>query len=303
MEWYGAIQTFVMVVEQHSFAKAAVALHISNSAVSKRISWLEEQLGAQLLIRSTRQLNLSEIGLRFYEQSKHWLEQFEMMRAQTTETALSFRGTYRVGVPAPAGGNLLTPLLVEMLNAYPKLNIRLINTVGIQLPDPSLDVFISREMLGFDTNSYKALPLFDYATKLYASPSYIAKHALLDNEHSFDSFELLLTETQLQMGGIKLNSGRVLNKASRLVCDTPESSIQAAILGFGIVVVSQDMVIDALQRKQLQLIFPHLESERRRVYAYYPNLKYVNPVTQDFLTRIRQVSFPQFGSDLKSNID
>ncbi len=70
MDRAAEMEIFVYAVEEGSFSAAARALRLSPSAVSKYISRLEDRLGARLLMRTTRQLSLTEEGRAFYERAR-----------------------------------------------------------------------------------------------------------------------------------------------------------------------------------------------------------------------------------------
>ncbi len=67
MDWNEAIRSYIRVVDEGSFTSAARRLNTTSSAVSKRIHWLEERVGVQLLKRTTRSINLTEDGALFYK--------------------------------------------------------------------------------------------------------------------------------------------------------------------------------------------------------------------------------------------
>lgn len=66
MDWIESVKSYIKVVEEGSFNAAAYQLNTSGSAISKRINWLEERVGVQLLTRTTRSVHQTEAGLLFF---------------------------------------------------------------------------------------------------------------------------------------------------------------------------------------------------------------------------------------------
>ena len=93
------LQAFVAVVEAGSFTAAAERLDAAKSAVSRRVSALEERLGAQLLRRTTRRINLSETGKSFYERSARILADLDEAESAVAQEHGELRGTLRVALP------------------------------------------------------------------------------------------------------------------------------------------------------------------------------------------------------------
>ncbi len=121
MDQLRAIKYFVKVVETGSFTKAAAVFAVPTSSLSRRVSDLEKSLGASLLKRSTRVVNLTEIGRQYFNDVKDLLFQLE----QTDEAVRSYQATpmgkLRISSMVGFGERLLVPLLEEFSEMYPKI--------------------------------------------------------------------------------------------------------------------------------------------------------------------------------------
>ena len=97
------IPVVIAVAETHGFAAAAHRLGVSKSAVSKRISAIEQRLGARLFLRSTRNVSLTEAGERFYAHARRAFE--AALEAEDSVTALQGapKGRLKVNVPMAFG--------------------------------------------------------------------------------------------------------------------------------------------------------------------------------------------------------
>jgi DNA-binding transcriptional LysR family regulator len=126
MDSFGAIPVFVAVVECGGFSPAARFLGVSKSAVSKRITQLEDQLGVKLLHRTTRKLSLTEAGEHYFE---HALK--ASTAARDAEDAVAQlqgepRGRLRINTPMSFGRLHMAPMIPEFLKHHPKISIDLV---------------------------------------------------------------------------------------------------------------------------------------------------------------------------------
>src|SRR3954471_1689665 len=120
------LNMFVAVAERASFAKAAVHLGVSRSALSETIRGLEDKLGVRLLNRTTRSVAATEVGERLLAKLRPALEQLDA----ALETTDAFRekpaGHLRLTVPRPAAKVVLEPILADFLAAYPLVTLEII---------------------------------------------------------------------------------------------------------------------------------------------------------------------------------
>ncbi len=172
MESFGAIPVFVAVVEYGGFSPAARFLGISKSAVSKRITQLEEQLGVKLLHRTTRKLSLTEAGEHYYEHASK-----ANAAAQDAEDAVAQlqgepQGRLRINTPMSFGRLHMAPMIPEFLKKYPKISIDLVmDDKVVDLVSGSFDIAIRTGELA--DSSLIARRLAPLNSVLCASPEYL----------------------------------------------------------------------------------------------------------------------------------
>src|SRR5690242_7228079 len=107
--------TFMKVVEEGGFTAAARALELPKSSVSRSVALFEEELGALLLRRSTRRVELTEAGRLFYERASHALAGLEDAQAAVADLQSSLKSTVRVTAPSDAGVWILGPLVARFV--------------------------------------------------------------------------------------------------------------------------------------------------------------------------------------------
>lgn len=126
------LEAFVAVVRCQSLSIAAETLHLTQSAITRRVQSLEEELGTQLFDRNTRPLKPTAMGLRLYEQSRTVLGAMATLHHLANAEA-SPSGRLRLGVPQSLGDAVLLDLLEQLRQHYPKLHTQVFNGWGNSL--------------------------------------------------------------------------------------------------------------------------------------------------------------------------
>ena len=119
------LRYFVALAERLHFGKAAAALHISQPPLSRAIRGLEEQLGARLLARSRRKVELTAEGARLYEEAKRVLDQLERVTREVGAMATGESGRLRLGFVSLADYGVLPDLLKAFKVARPGVSLAL----------------------------------------------------------------------------------------------------------------------------------------------------------------------------------
>jgi DNA-binding transcriptional LysR family regulator len=170
-----AALVLVRVVQVGSFRCAARALGMPKTTVSRKVAELEEQLGVQLLQRTTRTLALTDAGAAFVEEAEGALARLEAAELAVTALQREPRGKLRVTTTIPLGETLLAPVVADFLAAYPALE------VIVHLTDRHVDLVAERFDVAIRTgalpdSSLVARLIGSSAYRIVASPAYLARH-------------------------------------------------------------------------------------------------------------------------------
>src|SRR5690242_2097406 len=114
---------FAKVAEERSFARAAKALGVSVPTVSRAVSRLENRLGARLFNRTSRQLALTDFGLRLVDRAQRIYAEAEAAENAARELSSQPRGLIRLAVPMVFGRQWLAPILPDFFELYPDVSI------------------------------------------------------------------------------------------------------------------------------------------------------------------------------------
>ncbi|HTR49865.1 MAG TPA: LysR family transcriptional regulator [Kofleriaceae bacterium] len=163
---------FVRVVETGGFTRAAEALGLPPSSVSRSVAKLEHDLGVTLLERTTRKIALTDAGRAYFERAREALAGLEQANELALDAAREAHGTVRVAVPpgfAPTFALLLGPLLAQ----HPRVRVEVaFTTRGAELVGDLVDLALVVGRL--PDSSLVARRLGGMVHRIYAAPSYLA---------------------------------------------------------------------------------------------------------------------------------
>ena len=167
------VRLFAEIVEAQGFAAAARRLGSSRSAVSRGLHQLERSLGAQLLRRTTRRLELTAAGQVFHEHALAMLREAEAARASVEGLGQALRGQLRVSVPTGLGRMLLGPALIGFAKAHPQVSLRIaFSNRVVDLLGAQIDIAI--RLVAEPPPDHVARLLGRVPWRLCASPAYMA---------------------------------------------------------------------------------------------------------------------------------
>ena len=171
MDRLTAMRAFVRLVELGTFSAVADDLRIKQSTVSKWVAALEDEMGVQLLNRTTRSIRITEAGVQFCANAKEILSAYEDARARLQDRSPELQGCLRVSLPVVFGTLFIVPWVPTFLKAHPKLELDLtFDDRYANLMSEDLDVLI-RVGVAVDS-TLKARTLGHSVRKVVASPSY-----------------------------------------------------------------------------------------------------------------------------------
>jgi DNA-binding transcriptional LysR family regulator len=186
---------FVQIVNEKSFTKASLKLHVTQSALSKMIRHLEDDIGCELLKRTNREVHLTDIGSTLYEKSKKLSVQFDDICNYVNNIANTEEGTISVGIPPVIGTCLFPRILPQFQEKYPKINLNIVeegaNTVYQKVLNETLDVGIVIRPV--DENEFDIYPVIedDIALAVHKEHHLAGKRSVKVVEVANENFVLL----------------------------------------------------------------------------------------------------------------
>jgi DNA-binding transcriptional LysR family regulator len=168
------LRYFVEVARQQGFTRASESLHVTQPAISKAVKALEEELGAPLLLRERRRVQLTDAGRVVLERALGVLDSLRVIREEVVELAGLRRGRLRIGVPPIVGVAFFPPLLAEFHQAYPGivLELREEGSHHIEALVSNREVDVGAVVLPTDEKAFGTMPFARDQLRAVLHPSH-----------------------------------------------------------------------------------------------------------------------------------
>ncbi|MBT8102276.1 MAG: LysR family transcriptional regulator [Gammaproteobacteria bacterium] len=286
MDKFEDLQAFVAVVEAGSFTAAADRLKSAKSAVSRRVSALEERLGVQLLRRTTRVLNLTETGSSFYEHSARILADLNEAEAAVQQEHGELRGTLRVALPLSFGVRHMCKPIAAFSKLHPKVEFDLnLNDRRIDLIEEGIDVALRIGRL--QDSSHIARRLFDVHTVICASPHYLKVHGEPQTPADLSDHRCLvysnLTDPNKWAYVDDEGNKRAIDIDSVMSASSGDFLANAAAHGMGIVMQPTFIAAESIRRGNLVPILTDHTWPISPAYAIYPPTRHLSYRVRAFI--------------------
>ncbi len=285
MDQLEAISTFVAVADEGGFSAASRRLRVPLATISRRVSDLEGELGAQLLTRTTRKVVLTEIGAQYLSTCRRVLEELDEAKRLAAGEYRAPRGELVVSAPTGLGNIHLMPILTEFLAAYPDIDIDLrLSDHIVSLVDEHIDVALRIGHL--EDSGLIAAKIGAVRHVVCASPDYLGEFGEpADLNEMADHVCVTFTAFGTSREWIFRNKDRIvrLPVKSRLAATTAEAAVHAAISGIGITRLLCYQVAQAIGEGRLRLVLRQNEPDPLPVSFIYPSGRLVAQKLKAFL--------------------
>ncbi|EPV7649411.1 TPA: LysR family transcriptional regulator [Enterobacter hormaechei] len=301
------IPVFVASVEAGSFAQAAVRLHLSRSAVGKSIARLEERLGVRLFHRTTRSQRLTDNGALFYERCLRALEEIRGAESQLETGKHQVSGRLRVAMPVLFGRQCIAPLLIELAQEHPGLELEMsFSDRIVDLVEEGFDMAVRNGTLA-DSAVLVARRLGVHRMVLCAAPDYLIKNG---QPQSVDDLRQYTAINYTRAGRVLPwqlmdydGTSRTFIPRSSLNMDDLQAICDAALAGHGIAWLPCWMVIKEIHQGNLVPLFKQAPDVRFDVHAVWqqtPHLPLRVRIAIDMLVkRLPSVMSLEFPASIK----
>ncbi len=283
--------TFVRVAQGGSFSAAARSMHLTPSGVSKQISKLERALGVQLLMRTTRKLHLTDVGMEVYQKCNQLVEAAQGTM-QIAERFMSRpQGMVRISAPKAFAKNILHPAVLDFLETYPDVDVHMI--VTDRAVDPVLEgVDLVVQLTKHPPESLADRPLMRVEHILCASPAFLQGTHPITEPKDLVGVNCLYIGERDRDNWWRLSRGDVSEQVivkGRYVANHSEMRLEAVCRGAGVGCVPDFVAQPYIDSGAIVRVLPdwELEADYHGIaHILYPPNRFLAPkcrVLIDFL--------------------
>jgi DNA-binding transcriptional LysR family regulator len=287
------MSTFVRVVEAGSLTRAAQQLRLSSAAVSRQLSSLEAELSTSLILRTTRQMNVTEAGRLFYERCVRILREIGDARDAVMQPR-GVHGLLTVSAAVTFGLALIAPHVPRLLLRHPGLRIDLrLEDRAIDLLGDAVDIALRANLPPPDSTEVVAQPFTTWQRVLVASPSYLRRQGVPRDPAALANHEALVhlpagaaTGTwQLERDGRRLD----VQVKGAFRSNALSALREAAIAGAGIALLPDWLVAGELESGALRALLSDWRVPAAEVFALVRSDVRGTPRVARFLDYFRDI--------------
>ncbi len=272
MEVLNYMRLFVEVARTRNFRRAAEALDMPNSTLSRNISELEKAIGLRLLHRSTRKVELTEAGEVYFKRCQSIVEEARIAHEALLDVAERPSGTLRVSMPVDLATGYLAPVLAEFAQAYPLIAFEFdLTPRRVDLQTEPFDLAIRIGPPPTAPSMLVARQIALLPRYLYASPAYLKTAPPLADPSHLVNHVLCIGQGLRQPDGKKTlyrgDESVEVTVPTRFAMNSVGLSRALAKLGVGIAVLDTELAREDVASGQLRRVLPDWNLSPVQVHA------------------------------------
>jgi len=287
MDKVKAMQTFVRIVEAHSFTRAAESLNLPRAALTATMQKLERHLGAQLLQRTTRRLSLTPEGERYYQQCLEILAAIDAAEAGFVgDAGPRLHGNLRIDLPGALGRAIVLPRIAELRAQYPDLDLTI--SLSDRLVDLTAEGIDCALRVGtLQDSALVARRIGQMRFAIAAAPAYLARRGVPASVEELPAHEGVVHfsgrtgrafEWELAQNGavdkVVMRGGVAVNDA--------EANLLCALQGLGLAQLGRYQIRNHVSSGALVEVLPGVTPTAMPVSLLYPRGRMASPRLQAF---------------------
>lgn len=288
MDRIDAMKVFIAALDEGSLAGAGRQLGRSPAAVSRAIAFLEQQVGAPLLHRTTRAIKLSEIGERYADACRRVLFNLHEAEMVAAGEQTAPRGTLTITSPPIGGEEVLRPIVDAFLDAFPAVSVNLVLLDRYaNLIEEGIDIALRIAELP-DSSMTAVRVGGDVKRVVVASPRYLAQHPRIDEPSDLTKHRIVTTTHYGRDNWVfppaeGSSVPRSVQFKPRLVVNSVRAALAAAVNGVGVTRLYTYHVAERVQDGSLQLLLRNAEPPALPVHLLTPEGRIATPKVRAFM--------------------
>lgn len=295
-----AMEVFVSVVDTGSFTRTAEQLGLPKATVSTLVRQLETRLGAKLLNRTTRRVNVTVDGAAYYERCARILTEIEDSEQAIAGTGAGLTGRLRVDVGATFGRRFLVPALPEFFARYPDIRLELgCGDRPVDLIEEGVDCVVRGGTPA--SSGLIAQPVGEVELVYCAAPHYLAGRGTPSHPNDLLAHDIVryfstrfgATDVwNFNRGGERLE----LRLDGRFAVNDSEAYLEAGLAGLGVIEMTTIMADAPLREGRLVRVLPTWHPDPVPIYVMYPQSRRLSAKVKVFVEWVASLIAREVGN-------
>lgn len=284
MDRLQGMRVFVRVAESGGFAGAARALSMSPAAVTRAVAALEAVIGARLFIRTTRSVKLTEAGGRYLEDCRRILAEIAEAEAAAAGSTATPTGVLTLTAPVQFGRLYVLPVVTDCLTRHPAVTVRALFLDRIvNLIEEGIDVGVRIGHLA--DSGLTATRVGSVRRVVCAAPSYLERHGVPETPRDLRDHAVIGASNPGTLPEWRFGpEGRTtVGVHARLVCNTVDAALAAALDGWGIARLLSYQVASAVAEGRLRILLTDDEEAPVPIHVVSPGGRRAPAKTRAFV--------------------
>lgn len=286
MDTLTSLNVFCQVAKHQSFTKAADVLDISVAMASKHVRHLETYIGAKLLHRNSRSVNLTQAGERYYYQALFALETLNDARNDASKGQQYPTGTLRVSMPAWFANDMVSGWFLEYQERYPEVHLDLsVTNRKVDLISEGFDLALRVEDIAKSTLISRPLAVVEFL--LVASTEYLqahgTPHTITEIQNHRFVYSSYTKQTTIELFNYTTNVKEVLTIIPYIYSDDTLMSFRLACAGMGIAYLPSWLVSKEIKKGTLVQLLPEHKTMSLSVQAVYTDRAFLSAKVRTFI--------------------
>ena len=285
MDRFDAMTVLLAVVEEGSLSAASRRLRAPLATVSRKVADLERHLSAQLLVRTSRRVELTDAGRAYVEAAKRILEQVGEAEREAAGEYTALRGELHVTAPTMFGRTHVLPIALDFLKEHPDIDLRLfLNDRQVNLVEDHIDVAVRIGHLV--DGGLRATKVGAIRRIACASPAYLAQRGVPSTPGDLAGYDGITFQGFERAPEWRYRGDSpawTAEPRTRLAVNSTEAAVAAAVAGLGIVRLLSYQIEQELRSGALLPILEEFAPEPMPVTLVYPEGGRLAPKARAFI--------------------
>lgn len=284
MDKLHAMKIFLEVARGQSFAAAGRALNASPATITRTIAALEEAIGADLFVRTTRTVRLTEAGERYAPECERILGEIDAADALAAGEQADPVGTLSITAPVLFGRLYIAPIVTEFCDRYADVDVRLVLLDRVtNMVDEGFDIALRIGHL--PDSSLRAAKVGEVRRVVTGAPAYLKDHGVPQKPEDLRDHKIVATTSAFAVEDWRFGRDQktVVRVHPRIRCNNNAAAISIAASGWGLTRILSYQVGPEVNEGRLRLVLEDYEEAPLPVHLVHGGTRSVPAKTRAFI--------------------